>query len=482
METRSETDYVCHHLQKVVGFFMAMRLFAEKLRGEGHNVRYFRLDDADNRQSFAANCAALIAAHGIQHFEYQEPDEWRVSEHLKTFATGLGLPHRCVSTEHFYTERDTLKRLFEGKKIYLMESFYRKMREKHNVLMEMDGKTPLTGRWNYDAENRKKMPAKQSIPPSPTFFRDASAVVQTIRDAGVRTMGQLDEERFNWPLTRAESLDLLEHFVAFRLRFFGDFQDALTTRDWVLFHSRLSFSLNIKLISPQEVVNRCVAYWQSHPDLIPFAALEGFVRQILGWREYMRGIYWAEMPQYRERNFFGHDAPLPEWFWTGETRMRCLRHAIGQSLEHAYAHHIQRLMVTGNFALLLGAAPDAVDEWYLGIYMDALEWVEITNTRGMSQFADGGIVGTKPYVSSANYLHKMGDYCDACPYDRTARHGEKACPFNALYWDFYARNAPLLRGNPRIGMAYQVWDKMPADEQTRILERADFIKKHVNTL
>jgi deoxyribodipyrimidine photolyase-related protein len=482
MEIRPETDYARHHLQKVVGFFLAMRGFADELAAAGHAVRYFKLDDAANGQSFEENCGRLITEHGIQKFEYQEPDEWRLDEQLRKFSEGLEIETACHSTEHFFAERLDLKKQFEGKKTYLMESFYRKMREKHGILMETDGRTPLTGRWNYDAENRKKMPASTHLPPAPTFFRDVRPLVEMLEKMGVETMGSLDAERFNWPVTRAESLQLLEHFVQFRLSKFGDFQDAMSPRDWVLFHSRLSFSMNVKLLSPREVISACLVFWQKQADLVSFSSLEGFVRQILGWREFMRGVYWAEMPRFRTLNFFNHTARLPAWFWTGETRMACLRYAIGQSLERAYAHHIQRLMVTGNFALLLGCDPDEVDAWYLGIYMDALEWVEITNTRGMSQFADGGLVGTKPYVSSANYLKKMSDYCSGCTYDPSLRHGAKACPFNALYWDFYDRHSEKLRGNPRIGMVYQVWDKMDGEERARILERAEFVKLHVDLL
>lgn len=482
MEIRPETDYVRHHLQKVVGFFAAMRAFAETLSQAGHAVRYFRLDDPDNAHAFADNCAALIRRHDIRRFEYQEPDEYRLDEQLRAFAEGLGIEHGVVSTEHFFSERLELKALFSGKKMYLMERFYRKMREKHQILMEPDGKTPLTGRWNYDAENRKKLPAKHPLPPVAHFYRDVSELVQLLAEAGVDTLGTLDARHFDWPVTRAESLRLLRHFARYGLPLFGTYQDAMTQRDWLLFHSRLSFSLNIKLISPREVLDVCIEQWRAHPDTVPFAALEGFVRQILGWREYTRGIYWAEMPAYRTHNFFGHSAPLPQWFWTGDTRLNCLHHAITQSLERAYAHHIQRLMVTGNFALLLGVHPDAVDAWYLGIYMDAIEWVEITNTRGMSQFADGGIVGTKPYVSSANYLHQMSDYCANCAYDRTKRYGPDACPFNALYWDFYHRHAQKLRGNPRIGMAYQVWDKIDEQTQAHILEQAEWVKQNVDGL
>ncbi len=481
METRSETDYVRHHVQKVVGFFGAMRLFAEYLRSKGHRVHYLTLDAPDNRQTLADNCRMLAEHYAVARFEYQEPDEYRVDQALRALSAEWPVETRCVSSEHFLSERDELRRLFSGKRTYLMERFYRAMREKWGVLMEADGRTPLTGRWNYDAENRKRLPAGVRAPAAPSFERDVSDLTALLqRVGGVRTIGHIRPARFDWPLTRVESLQLLEHFVRERLPFFGDYQDAMAQADDVLFHSRLSFSLNLKMISPLEVIQRAVAAWQERPQHIPFPALEGFVRQILGWREYVRGVYWAEMPRYRTLNFFEHTAPLPQWYWTGQTQMNCLRHAVGQSLERAYAHHIQRLMVTGNFALLLGVHPDEVDAWYLGIYQDALEWVELPNTRGMSQFADGGIVGTKPYVSSANYLQRMSDYCASCPYDPKQRYGPRACPFNALYWDFYDRHAERLRGNPRIGMAYQLWDRMEGRERQRILEHAQRIKEHVS--
>jgi len=287
----------------------------------------------------------------------------------------------------------------------------------------------------------------------------------------VSTLGTLDAEAFVWPTSRKESLELLDHFCEHLLVHFGSYQDALTTWDPYLFHSRLSFSLNCKMISPLEVVQTVEAYWSKNQDLIGIAQVEGFIRQIIGWREYMRGIYWAKMPEFAQLNYFGHDRKLPDWFWTGNTKMNCLSQSVHQSLDLAYAHHIQRLMVTGNFSLLAGIHPDEVDRWYLGIYIDAIEWVEITNTRGMSQFADGGIVGTKPYVSSANYIKKQGNYCGSCAYQADKKTGEGSCPFNSLYWHFHARNRELLEKNPRIGMVYRTWDKM--GNQQAILAQAE---------
>jgi deoxyribodipyrimidine photolyase-related protein len=482
MELRQETDYVKHHIQKVAGFFGAMRAFAAQLEDKGHHVLYISLDHPENTGSLEGNLDQLLAKHEPSHFEYQLPDEYRLDQQLKKYCQGLSMDYEAVDTEHFLTDRSFLKNFFEGKKTYLMETFYREMRRRFDILMEPDGKTPLTGKWNYDAANRKKLPASVSIPERKRFLRDMSEMVGNLREAGIQTIGRIEAEEFDWPLTREEGLELLQHFLKRCLPSFGTYQDAMTTRDTLLFHSRLSFLMNVKLLHPLEVVKAVESHWKDHQDSIDIAQAEGFIRQIIGWREYMRGIYWAKMPAYANLNYFDHKQALPEWYWTGDTRMQCLKAAIDQSLDEAYAHHIQRLMVTGNFALLLGVDPDEVDSWYLGIYMDAIEWVEITNTRGMSQFADGGIVGTKPYVSSANYIHKMSDYCKGCYYDKKKKYGERACPFNSLYWDFYNRHEDKLGRNPRIGMMYRLWEKMDAGEKEKILAQAEEYKENVNQL
>jgi deoxyribodipyrimidine photolyase-related protein len=346
----------------------------------------------------------------------------------------------------------------------------------------MEGNNPITGQWNYDGDNRKKLP-KSHKPTSPLVFNNnVSDIVETISQTDIKTIGTIDYTHFIWPIDRAQSLQLLDFFVAECLPLFGSYQDAMLPNEWSLYHSRLSFSLNTKMISPLEVINRAITEWQTKPEVIDYNQLEGFVRQIIGWREYMRGIYWLKMPEYAELNFFNHQEKLPEWFWTGKTKMNCLKDAITQSLNIAYAHHIQRLMITGNFALLAGIHPDEVDAWYLGIYIDALDWVEITNTRGMSQFADGGIVGTKPYVSSASYIDKMSHYCGSCFYNKAKKVGEKACPFNSLYWNFYDKHEAKLAKNPRIGMMYNVWRKMKQENKAALLAQADYYLKNINEL
>jgi deoxyribodipyrimidine photolyase-related protein len=482
MEVLQETNYVQHHIQKVVGFFLAMRHFAESLEMAGHQVCYLKLDDKENLPTISENLERLIQNHDIQRFEYQLPDEYRLDEQLKAFTKQLSIVSEVVDTEHFLTKRMDVSEHFKGKKTFVMESFYRRIRRKYGLLMEEDNKTPLTGKWNYDASNRKKLPKKIIIPSQLPFKRNVKDIVEMLREKGISTIGNIDENNFNWAVTRAEQLELLGHFVKMRLNNFGAYQDAMTERDTLLFHSKLSFGMNVKLISPLEVVQKAIEYWEAHQKTIDIAQIEGFVRQIIGWREYMRGIYWAKMPEFATLNYLEHTTKLPDFFWTGNTKMNCVSHSVRQSLDTAYAHHIQRLMVTGNFALLAGIHPDEVDNWYLGIYMDAIEWVEITNTRGMSQFADGGIVGTKPYISSANYIHKMGEYCSNCQYDRKLKYGKNACPFNSLYWDFYDRHSDKLRGNHRVSMMYRLLDKMDEAEKEKILEQAAIYKRELESL
>lgn len=479
MEIRSETDYVKHHIQKVVAFFQAMRLFAEILSNEGHAVHYISLDDPENKQSFTENIKQLCAKNAIARMEYQLPDECRVDQELGKLTDILNLPINVVDTEHFYTTRTEFSDFFAGKKQFLLESFYRHMRKKHDVLM-LAGK-PEGDKWNFDSENRKKIPANHSVITPLLFHRDVSNLVEMIHKHGVKTIGEVDGKQFLWPVTRNESLELLDFFVTYCLPLFGTFQDAMTPDTWSVYHSRLSFALNVKLISPKEVIEKVIEAYREN-KAVALNQVEGFVRQILGWREYMRGMYWMQMPDYASLNYFKHENKLPNWYWTGETKMKCLSHSIQQSLQFSYAHHIQRLMITGNFALLAGIHPDEVDQWYLGMYIDAIEWVEITNTRGMSQFADGGIVGTKPYVSSANYIDKMGTYCTKCHYNSKEKVGEKACPFNSLYWNFYAKNESLLRSNPRIGMVYVTLDKMQPEAKAALIQQAEKYLSNLNEL
>lgn len=481
MEVKSETDYVVHHIQKVTGLFAAMRAFATKLKTLNHKVIYVKINDESNLQSFDKNLNAQITKNLITHFEYQWPDEFRVDTHLKQFVNTLSISHRVCDTEHFFTSRDTLSAFFKGKKSYLMESFYRYMRKEHQILV-VNGDQPWHGQWNFDEENREKLPKNHQVVRPLIFDNHVEDIVKEINNCGIKTIGTIQSKSFIWPVNRLQALDLLNFFTEHCLEYFGTFQDAMAPNEWSLYHSRLSFAMNIKLLSPKEIIQKAIEAYQQNTAKIQYNQLEGFVRQILGWREYMRGIYWAQMPSYSNLNFFNHQNSLPEWYWTGKTKMNCLKNAIQQSLQFAYAHHIQRLMITGNFALLAGVHPNEVDAWYLGIYIDALEWVEITNTRGMSQFADGGMVGTKPYVSSATYINKMSSYCGTCFYKKGEKTGEKACPFNSLYWNFYDQHESKLAKNPRIGMMYHVWRRMESSEKTALLKQAQYYLENINHL
>ncbi|MEN9846119.1 MAG: hypothetical protein RIS36_1266 [Pseudomonadota bacterium] len=480
MEVREEATYVRHHIQKIIGFFLAMRAFAKELEARGFAVRYLSLDDSANRHSLAANVEALLSTGEYSSFEYQRPDEYRVAEFLKEVRSRLSVPTREFDSEHFLTTPEFFQGVFKNHKRYVMENFYREVRRKYDLLME-DGE-PIGGRWNYDAENRKKLPKGVTPPPPLEFEHDVSDIVALLQAHKVPSIGSVDARRFTWPVTREESLRLLSYFCEELLPEFGSYQDAMHTEYRFVFHSKLSFSMNVKLLSPLEVVEAAIKAWRGSNGGISIEQVEGFVRQIAGWREFMRGVYWARMPLYKTLNFFGAKRPLPHYFWDGDTKMRCVKHAVEQSLEEAYAHHIQRLMVTGNFTILAGINPDEVDAWYLGIYADALEWVQLPNTRGMSQFADGGIVGTKPYTSSAAYINKMSNYCSGCFYNFKERYGERGCPFNTLYWDFLIRNRKALENNPRIGMGYRHIDKMSRDEIAEITSKAAEVLQRVEDL
>lgn len=456
-EVRQETDYVLHHAQKIIAIFAAMRDFARHLRAMGHRVRYVALDDPSNRQTITENLAALAQHYEAHHLEWQSPDEWRLDVHLRTWAAQQQVTTQEVDSGHFLTDRKEVSSLFEGRKQWLMENFYRHMRRRHGLLMDAQGK-PEGGQWNFDHDNRKPWPG---TPPEPSDARpvhDHRAILELIKRCCVTSFGNPQAADFRWPINRSEALICLEAFIQTTLPHFGDFEDAMSSKSQRLFHSLLSFALNVKMLNPREVVQRAeIAYRSGHA---PLAAVEGFIRQIAGWREYIRGIYWANMPGYEARNALGHTTPLPSWFWTGNTHMRCMQHAIGQSLETAHAHHIQRLMVIGNFALLAGLDPQALHRWYLGVYVDAFEWVELPNTLGMSQRADGGLIATKPYVSSGAYINRMSDYCKGCKYDHKQKLGTEACPFNALYWDFFARHAPAFGNNARLGLVYKQLQKL----------------------
>lgn len=475
-EMRQETDYVNHHIQKVIGFFSAMRQFSKDLEKKQHRVEYFKINDAENKQDLIKNLNQLLGQLEIEKFEYQLPDEYRLDLQLNNFCKTISINHAIYDSEHFYTKRQDLASFFEGKKQYLMEYFYRYMRKKYDILMV--GNQPEGGKWNYDKSNRNTWKGEVNIPKYKHFNNDVSQVLSDIEIASIKTIGVFNDATFLYPITRQQALEQLKVFCEKLLVHFGDYQDAMHTDEEYLFHSRLSFALNLKLISPKDVVKTTLNFFRINPNTIHISQIEGFIRQIIGWREYMRGMYWAFSPNYKKLNVLENTNKLPAFFWTGNTKMNCLKHAITNSLENGYAHHIQRLMVIGNYALLTQTHPSEVDAWYLGIYVDAIEWVQLTNTRGMSQFADGGIIATKPYVASGVYISKMSNYCDDCHYNKNKKTEDDACPFNSLYWNFLDEKRQHLASNFRMGMMYSVLDKMNLTDLQRIKIRAQHIIQH----
>ena len=472
-EMRQETDYVKHHIQKVVAFFLSMRSFTSDLKLKKHQVVYFEINDSENPQNLEKLIQNCIEKYKIDKFEYQLPDEYRLDEQLKSICNSLKIETNSIDSEHFYTTRFELKNFFEGKKMLLMETFYRSMRKNHNVLMK--GSQPVGDQWNFDHDNRLKYKGQVPIPEEKNFHKNVTEIVTEIEKAGITTFGSLDKTNFSWPTSRAECLDVLDYFCTNLLKHFGDYEDASHTDEKFLFHSRLSFAMNSKMLSPKEVVDTVVAFYHENEAEITISQVEGFVRQILGWREYVRGIYWKEMPNYSKMNKLENHNKLPDFYWTGNTKMSCMQKAISQSLTEAYAHHIQRLMIIGNFSLLTQMDPDEVDNWYLGVYIDAIEWVELPNTRGMSQYADGGILATKPYVSSGSYINKMSNYCTNCHYSVKDKFGDNACPFNTLYWNFLDEKKEYFANNQRMGMMMNMLKKMNPEELYKIKVKANEI-------
>jgi deoxyribodipyrimidine photolyase-related protein len=468
MEVREEATYVPHHRQKIVLVLSAMRHFAAALRAGGVHVDYVCLDDPANRHSFADELGRALERHRVDRVVVTEPGEWRVLEAMRRWEERFGIPVEIREDSRFLCSRAAFAAWAEGRKTLRMEFFYREMRRRTGWLMVDEA--PLGGRWNFDAENRKPLPPGVDVPPRLECVPDAVTreVMHVVETHFSDHFGDL--ENFAWAVTREGALEALSHFVSYGLPRFGDFQDAMRSGEDFVFHSVLSAYLNIGLLEPREVCSAALRALEE--GRAPLAAVEGFIRQILGWREYVRGLYWLRMPAYAEGNFLDAKRPLPDFFWTGKTDLRCLRETIEATRRNAYAHHIQRLMITGNFALLAGLAPQEVETWYLVVYADAFEWVELPNTHGMALHADGGLLGSKPYAASGAYIDRMSDYCSGCAYNPKIKLGEGACPFNYLYWHFLAVNASCLQGNPRMAMPYRTFARMSAERIAAIDQQA----------
>lgn len=469
-EVAEESTHVWSAKPRTAIFLAAMRHFAAELRERGLPLRYTQLEDADNTGTLAGELQRAITDLQPQALILTAPGDWRVLQALRAVAAQADLPLELRDDTHFFSTVRDFAAHAKGRKQLRLEYWYRELRQKHGVLM--DGKQPAGGQWNFDADNRENFgkAGPQNVPPPFRVAPDATTreVIDLVNTRFAAHPGSLDS--FAWPVTRTDALRALDDFIEQRLPLFGQFEDAMWAGEVWLWHSQLSAALNLKLLNPREVVAAAEAAYRS--GHAPLAAVEGFVRQILGWREYVRGIYWTQMPGYVERNALDAQTPLPAWYWTGETDMACLREAITQTLAHGYAHHIQRLMVTGLYALLLGVRPQAVHEWYLSVYVDAVEWVELPNTLGMSQYGDGGLLGSKPYVATGKYIQRMSNHCRGCRYDPAQSTGPKACPFTTLYWDFLMRHEALLRQNPRMAMQMKNLDRLAPEAREAIATQA----------
>ncbi|NYH11795.1 cryptochrome/photolyase family protein [Pseudomonas moraviensis] len=464
VEIMEEASHVPHHPQKIALIFSAMRHFAQALRDQGVRVEYVRLDDPENSGSVPGELHRWQALLQAEEVHVTECGDWRLEHSMKE----CGLPIHWHADTRFLCGREEFAAWAEGKKQLRMEFFYREMRRKSRLLLNGDG-SPVGGAWNFDADNRKALPKSVKAPYPARFSNDAitNEVLALVKARFSQHYGALDD--FNYPVTHADAQALWAYFLDYGLAGFGDYQDAMASDEPFLFHARISAALNIGLLDLRQLCSDVEsAYWSGS---VALNAAEGFIRQLIGWREYVRGVYWLKMPDYAQGNSFGNTRPLPEFYWTGDTQMNCMRHAIGQSLQHAYAHHIQRLMVTGNFALLAGIAPSQICEWYLAIYMDAFDWVELPNTLGMVMHADGGYLGSKPYCASGQYINRMSDYCRGCAYKVSESTADNACPFNSLYWHFLMRHGELLRSNQRMAMMYKNLDRMPQAKQEALWQR-----------
>jgi deoxyribodipyrimidine photolyase-related protein len=475
-EVAEETTYAPHHKKKIAFIFAAMRSFAESLRSQGWTVDYITLDDPANTGSLTTELARAVARHRPRRIEATEASEWRVLQAQKAWADSIRIHVHLHKDTRFLCSREEFETWAQGRNQLRMEYFYRTMRLKTGLLME--GDKPAGGQWNFDHDNRKR--AKSDLFMSQPLRFEPTPIVETV----VRLVSQRfadhygDLEPFWFPVTKADAETAAAHFMAHMLPSFGDFQDAMVRGQRFLFHSVLSPCLNVGLLDPLTLCQQAEEEFKQ--GRAPLNAVEGFIRQIIGWREFVRGIYWLKMPGYTNENALGARRPLPSMYWTGETDMTCMAEAFTQTREEAYAHHIQRLMVTGNFALLAGIDPHAVHEWYLSVYADAFEWVEAPNTIGMSQFADGGLLGSKPYAASGAYIDRMSDYCSGCRYTVKQRTGKNACPFNALYWDFLARHRARFEANPRMAQMYRTYDRLGTEEHTKISAHAKSILDHLD--
>lgn len=464
-ETKTECTYVKHHKKKLVFLLSSMRHFAGALSEKGYRVCYSKLDDKDNAQTISGEVSRIAKQFNATKVAITCPGEYRIYATLIELQQSLGIDVTILEDTRFLVSRVEFEHWAFGKTSLRMEFFYREMRKKYGILM--NGDTPEGGKWNYDSENRHFPKTRISIPEpyQQSVDKITQEVMTLVNKAFADHFGDTNE--FHYAVTRNDAKKALKSFIQNRLPEFGHYQDVMMQDQPWLFHSHISLYINNGLLHPLECIKAAEAAYDQ--GLVSLPAAEGFIRQILGWREFVRGIYWLKMPSYKENNFFDAQRRLPNFYWTADTEMNCIKQCVSDTKENAYAHHIQRLMVLGNFALLAGIHPDEVNEWYLIVYADAHEWVELPNVAGMILFADGGYLASKPYAASGAYIDKMSNYCDNCTYNVKLKNGPKACPFNYLYWNFLLQHRDRLENNQRLSMIYSLIRKMSDEKIANIL-------------
>jgi len=477
IESIHEAQYVWTHKAKIVLFLSAMRHFANQLKELHYPLTYIQ----NSSLSIVEALKEKIVKGNFTHLICVEPGEWRLKQQIEELANEISIKLEMRDDDHFYCSHQEFVKWASDKKELRLEYFYRLMRKTHHILLDSDG-NPEGGQWNFDQDNRKPYPKKgPGILEDPIFFEPdtiTQEVIAFVKETYANHPGSL--EAFRWPVTRAQALEALDYFVEYRLRNFGVYQDAMWTDTPFGWHSILSSSLNLKLLNPREVIDAAVNAWKKYD--LDLSTIEGFIRQILGWREFVRGMYYLDMPQMAKDNYYDHQRSLPQWYWSGQTNMACMKDAIGQTLKYGYAHHIQRLMVTGNFALLAEIFPSAVCDWYLAIYVDAIEWVELPNTAGMALFANGGRFTSKPYIASGAYIKRMSNYCGSCKYKPDVRFGETACPVTTLYWNFLIKHRTQFESSPRTRLMTANLNRISPEDQKSIQEHAQYVLNHLDDL
>jgi len=461
-----------HHKQKLIYLITSLRKYIPTIRHE----RVIHEKVTENHQGLSKTLKRIFSEQQFEKLYVTKPSDYQTLKELMFFCQSNSIILNVLEDTKFVSNEEDFDLWSKGKKSLIQEYFYRWIRKKHSVLMD-EGK-PEGGKWNLDKENRKGASAlKEIIPDRKPIKTDELTIGVMVEVDKIFNKSFGDFENFNWATTHKEAWNQMLEFFDTYFKNYGSFQDAMKSNEPFMFHSLLSAYLNSGLLDPMDCIEEAECRYRNNEA--PLNSTEGFIRQIIGWREFIRGIYWSNMPHYKELNFFNNTNKLPSFFWDGDTKMHCIADVVSTTKKNAYAHHIQRLMVTGNFAMLSGISPNDICDWYLSVYIDAYEWVELPNTLGMATFSDGGVVGSKPYAASGKYINRMSNYCSSCEYNPKNTIEDDSCPFNYLYWNFLMKNQGLLSKNPRMGLIYNTLSKFQEPFKEKVKRKSDIFFKEI---